>query len=99
MDKTKRKMVKKEYKENPQKVKNLMRWKRDPKTVDKCPICDKSFSKHSLKEMHVCEDKAFENIERAKEDLEIVISNWGKSGTICAVLLSNLKEIKNDKKR
>jgi len=59
-------------------------WRRDPSTIDNCPICNKLFSTHSLKEMHICQDKANKNIERAKEDLKIVVANWGKTGMICA---------------
>lgn len=84
MDKDKRKRLKKEYKQNPQKVKNLMLWRRNTEIVDICPICDKLFSKHSLKEMHVCEDKASVNLEEAKWNLEVVKNNWGKGGMIGA---------------
>ena len=80
------KRLKKEYKENPYRVRNLMYWRKDPKTVDTCPICNKLFSEHSLKDMGVCTDKAFVNIEKAKQDLEIVNSNWGKGGMICAAI-------------
>jgi len=86
MNKTERKKLKKEYKENPQRLKNLMRWKRNTRIVDRCPICDKLFSKHSLREMHICQDKASENLEEAKWNLEVVNNNWGKGGTICANL-------------
>ena len=38
MDKNNRKKLKKEYKENPQRVKNLMVWRRKTEIVDTCPI-------------------------------------------------------------
>ena len=76
--------LKKAYQRNPERAKSLRCWRRDPTTVDVCPICNRLFSEHSLKDMGICQHRALVNIEEAKWNFEVVNGNWGKGGMICA---------------